>query len=196
MTPSRLELVEAARRGDSQAVVELVSECQPDLKRFARRTCSTSEDAEDAVQIALWQLYRQIGALRVVATFTAWLFRIVERECYRLFRGRAPADALDELPEGQMPVAPGVPVDLRLDLGRAIQRLPAPYRDVLVLRDVHELTAPEVAAELGLSVEAVKSRLHRARAMVRQQLMSSGYWMKDGAPEPMDSGSDPNESIP
>jgi DNA-directed RNA polymerase specialized sigma24 family protein len=56
------QLVEAARSGDAAAVERLLVVCQPDLRRFARRACSSAEDAEDAVQIALWQLYRKIGA--------------------------------------------------------------------------------------------------------------------------------------
>ena len=176
------QLIEAACQGDQAAIADLLSVCQPDLKRFARRTCSTTEDAEDAVQIALWQLYRKIGALRTVATFTTWLFRIVERECYRLYRGKKATEALDELLEQELPCEPTVPTDLRLDLTRALERLTPPYREVLILRDVHELTAPEVASQLGLSLEAVKSRLHRARAQVREQMMSSGYWLKDEAP--------------
>jgi RNA polymerase sigma factor (sigma-70 family) len=149
---------------------------QPDVRRFARRACATSEDAEDAVQLALWRLYRHIGALRTAATFVTWLFRIVERECHRLLRGRTPAEPIDDLPEADMPAAQSVPIALRLDLSRAIESLAPPYRDVLILRDLHELTAPEVAAELGISTDAVKSRLHRARSQVRTQLMSSGYW--------------------
>lgn len=174
-------LIEAARRGESGAIENLLTVCQPDLKRFARRTCSTTEDAEDAVQIALWQIYRRVGALRTVATFATWLFRIVERECFRLFRGRKTADALDDLPEHDLPRADWVPLDLRMDLARALARLSPPYRDVLILRDIHELSAPEVAQELGLSVEAVKSRLHRARSMVREDLLASGYWRKDAS---------------
>ncbi|UUZ67884.1 hypothetical protein LP416_26265 [Polaromonas sp. P2-4] len=54
-----LQLVEDARTGNTQAIAQLLLVCQPDLKRFARRTCSTTEDAEDAVQLALWQLYLQ-----------------------------------------------------------------------------------------------------------------------------------------
>jgi RNA polymerase sigma factor (sigma-70 family) len=177
---NRTELVEAARQGNSGAMAALLEQCQPDLKRFARRTCSNTEDAEDAVQVALWQLYRKIGALRTVATFTTWLFRIVERECYRLFRGKKYAEPLDELAAEDMPASDSVPIDLRTDLIRAIERLTPPYREVLLLRDVHELTAPEVAAQLGLSLEAVKSRLHRARQQVRTSLMGSGYWIKDG----------------
>ena len=168
-------------RADPQLIQRLLGICQPDLKRFARRTCATTEDAEDAVQIALWQLYRRIGALRTVATFASWLFRIVERECFRLFRRADPAEALELLPEAAQPAAAAIPLDLRMDLVRAIQRLGPAYREVLVLRDIHELTAPEVAAQLGLSLQAVKSRLHRARGRVREQLVASGYWTKDGS---------------
>ncbi|MDC6170676.1 RNA polymerase sigma factor [Paucibacter sp. XJ19-41] len=183
MLQAPIELVESARRGDQGAVMQLLSLCQPDLKRFARRSCSSSEDAEDAVQLALWQLYRRVGALRTAAALAGWLFRIVERECYRLLRLRKGSDSLEDLPEALEPQAAVLPLDLRRDLARAIEQLSPPYREVLLLRDVHELTAPEVAAQLGLSLEAVKSRLHRARARVREQLLASGYWLKDGAPQ-------------
>jgi len=173
------QLVDAARGGDAQAIAQLLTQCQPDLKRFARRTCFTAEDAEDAVQAALWQLYRKIGALRTAATFAVWLFRIVERECFRLFRGHKGAQAQDGT-DVEAFAAPALPLDLRLDLSRAIAALPEAYREVLILRDVDELTAPEVAEHLALSVDAVKSRLHRARTMVRERLMASGYWSKDG----------------
>jgi RNA polymerase sigma factor (sigma-70 family) len=168
------ELIERACTGDTLAVGDLLVACQPDLRRFARRACSNSEDAEDAVQLALWQLHRRIGTLRTVATFATWLFRIVERECYRLFRRRPDAVPLDDALAERL-AAPERAHDLRLDLARAIAELPEAYRVVLILRDVDELTAPEVAEHLGLGVEAVKSRLHRARAMVRARLIASGY---------------------
>ncbi len=168
-------LIEAACAGNEAAVAQLLAVCQPDLRRFARRTCSTSEDAEDAVQVALWQLHRRINALKVVEAYAVWLFRIVERACHRLFRQRK-SDALmvsgaelDAIP------APSSHIDLRIDLIAAINALPAPYRTVLVLRDIDELTAPETADYLGITSDAVKSRLHRARAMVRKRLAHHGY---------------------
>ncbi|MGM9515392.1 RNA polymerase sigma factor [Roseateles sp. DB2] len=188
MNPAHTPLVEAARSGDAQALHELLRRCQPDLRRFARRSCASSEDAEDAVQLALWTLHRRIGTLRTVATFTTWLFRIVERECFRLLRRQPRHQPLDELAAHEHPEAAAVPLDLRQDLVRALQALSPPYREVLLLRDVHELSGPEVAAELGLSLEAVKSRLHRARAQVRQRLLASGYWLKDGVPQPEVAG--------
>lgn len=175
MTEARTRLIEAARGGNQEAIASLLAVCQPDIRRFARRTCSHADDAEEAVQAALWQLYRKVGALRTTATFVTWLFRIVERECFRLFRARSTWEPADEAEMAAL-AAPGVPVDLRIDLSRAIAALPPAYRSVLVLRDIDELTAPEVAAQLGLTLEAVKSRLHRARSMVRDTLMASGYW--------------------
>ena len=168
-------LVAAACSGNEAAIVRLLTVCQPDLKRFARRTCSNSEDAEDAVQIALWQLHQKIGTLRTVAAFATWLFRIVERECYRLFNGRDATVSLDDM-DGEAVQASLIPHDLRTDLTNAIRALPESYRFVLILRDVDGLTTPEVAAELGITVEAAKSRLHRARSMVREKLVTSGYW--------------------
>ena len=167
-------LVEAACGGDAAAVEQLLVVCQPDLRRFARRACSNSADAEDAVQIALWQLYRRIGALRTAAAFASWLFRIVERECYRLLGGRDRLDALDRSIEGVLRQEP-LPLALRKDLVAAIALLPEPYRTVLILRDIDELTAPEAAGQLGISTDAVKSRLHRARALVREHLLAGGY---------------------
>lgn len=168
------QLVEAACGGDAAAVERLLVVCQPDLRRFARRACSTREDAEDAVQIALWQLYRKIGALRTAATFASWLFRIVERECYRLFHARERLEAMDQSLEKVLRQEP-LPVELRKDLIAAIASLAEPYRRVLILRDIDELTAPEAAEQLGVSIDAVKSRLHRAREMVRERLLAGGY---------------------
>ena len=168
------QLLEDARSGDRIAIEELLTRCQPDLKRFARRKCSNTEDAEDAVQIALLQIVRRVGTLRTVATLATWLFRIVERECYRLFRGKPATEPLDEVM--LVSVDNSVPLNLQLDLARLIAGLPQGYREVLVMRDVEELSAAEVAMILNISVEAVKSRLHRARAIVREGLLSSGYW--------------------
>jgi RNA polymerase sigma factor (sigma-70 family) len=174
MTVADQQLVAAACGGDAAAVERLLVVCQPDLRRFARRACSSREDAEEAVQIALWQLYRKIGALKTAAAFASWLFKIVERECYRLLRARGPLESIDAALDGVLRQEP-LPLELRRDLSAAISALPEPYRTVLVLRDIDELSAAEVAAELAVSQDAVKSRLHRARAMVRERLLAGGY---------------------
>jgi RNA polymerase sigma factor (sigma-70 family) len=112
----------------------------------------------------------------MVGAFASWLFRFVERECYRLCRRRGPDTAAAGEAELADVAAPAIPVDLRMDLSAAINALPTPYRTVLILRDIDELTAPEAADQLGITTDAVKSRLHRARSMVRQRMLNSGYW--------------------
>ncbi len=168
-------LIVAAKAGDPAAIDSLLAASQPALLRFARRTCANVEDAEDAVQVALWQLHRRIGTLRVIAAFASWLFRIVERECRWLLGMRRQTLPIDEV-TSSLPGVDPVPIGLRRDLGAMIAALPDLYREVLILRDIEELTAPEAAAELGISVDAVKSRLHPARGMLREKLLGSGYW--------------------
>jgi RNA polymerase sigma factor (sigma-70 family) len=160
------ELIEAARRGDEQALTRLLAVCQPDLRRYARRNCAT-EDVEEAVQDALLILYRRIGALRTIATFSGWLFQIVKRACLRRLQRRK-TTSLDEEIGSQL--RDPTDMELRLDLSRSIVALPEIYRDVVILRDVKGLSAEEAATEIGTSVEAVKSRLHRGRYLIRQSL--------------------------
>ena len=121
-----------------------------------------------------WPLYREIGALRTVAAFASWLFKIIERECYRLFHARDRLQAMDQSLDNVLRQEP-LPLELRKDLVAAIALLPDPYRKILILRDIDELTAPEAAEQLGISIDAVKSRLHRAREMVRERLLAGGY---------------------
>lgn len=178
MSPPKEQLLIAACGGDAAAVDALLVSLQPDLKRFARRSCASSEDAEDAVQIALWKVQRSLGTLRALPALASWLFRIVERECFRLFRAMRFNTPLTQSLEDQLYSAP-VPVQLRLDLVAAIASLPPEYRTVLILRDIDELTAPETAQHLNISVAAVKSRLHRARGYLRERLMQGQYWCGD-----------------
>lgn len=63
------------------------------------------------------------------------------------------------------------PEDIRIDLSRAIQSLPAHYREVILLRDIEEMSIDEIAAVLGLTRESVKARIHRARMLIREYLI-------------------------
>jgi len=161
-------LIEAARHGDRAALERLVAVSQPDIRRFARSQCAPS-DADDAVQETLWLVYRRIGALRTAAAFPAWVFAIVQRECRRMLRRMLRRGELP--PEQATPefVEPPEPV-LRLSLLEAIHSLPDKYREVIVLRDVEEFTIGEIATELMLTREAVKTRIHRGRRMIREYL--------------------------
>lgn len=163
------EMVRAATLGDRQALVDLLAAAQPNIRRFAQRTCRTSSDVDDAVQEALWLLTRRISTLRAFGAFWSWLFAIVTRECLRLARRALPGTNLDDEADRLLSVHPDL--DLRLDVAAALQSLPEHYRTVMLLRDVEERTIDEIAGALGLTREAAKARLHRARSLVREYLL-------------------------
>jgi len=163
-------LLDAARAGDEIAISTLLEVAQPDVRRYAQSACINTDDAHDAMQETLWIISRRIGTLRALTSFTGWMIAIVRRECRRLARrmmGRSedPADAKVEAEMAQRPA-----LELRIDLARAIQSLPSHYREVVLLRDIQELTIDEIAAAQGRTREAVKANLRRARILLREYL--------------------------
>ncbi|TQF37397.1 RNA polymerase sigma24 factor [Bradyrhizobium sp. UNPF46] len=163
------KLFEAARLGDPHAIASLLATAQPDIRRYARQTCRSSADAEDATQEALWILFRHVGTIRSLLAFSAWLFSVVRRECLRLARRAGIAPAVDES-EVEAALLQRPEADLRLDVAAAFEALPPHYRDVALMRDVKEMTIDEIAMALGATRQTVKARLHRARALMREYL--------------------------
>lgn len=144
--------------------------CQPDVRRYAFRHCLVS-DVDDAVQEALLIVACRLRTLRAVAAFSGWLFQIVRRECRRLERRLFRFDPYDEEKmEAWLATSPDD--SIRLDLVSALESLPEHYREIVLLRDFHEMTLREIAAQIKLTVPATKSRLHRAREMMREYLLT------------------------
>lgn len=162
-------LIEAARSGDADALVSLIAAAQPDIRRYAARNCRAA-DIDDAVQETLLLLYRRVGTLRAVTSFSAWLFAVARRACLRLLR-RSKATADDPADDVEVRLSHLAPEDIRIDLSRAIQSLPDHYREVILLRDIEELSIEEIAGVLGLTRESVKARIHRARSMIREYMV-------------------------
>ncbi|HET7698009.1 MAG TPA: sigma-70 family RNA polymerase sigma factor [Vicinamibacterales bacterium] len=176
------ELVAAARKGDAAALERLLVRYQPHLYRFGLSMCGNVEDAGDVTQESLISMARALPDFRGESSVSTWLYTIARRFCIKKRRRSkfAPAredslEALERTAEGIADPAPGPEQEasnreLAEVLTRAIDALAPPYREVLILRDVEGLSAPEVARVTGVSVDAVKSRLHRARVAVRQAL--------------------------
>lgn len=162
-------LIEAAQIGDPAALDRLLRICQPDIRRYAQRNCLMS-DVDDAVQETLMILSRRVQSIRVLVAFSSWLFTIVRRECRRLERRVFGIEHYDEQKAEHWLAARSVDL-LRLDLGRALESLPPHYREIILLRDFEELSIRELAQQLTLTPAAVKSRLHRARQLMREYLV-------------------------
>lgn len=170
LAAEHLPLLAAAHAGDATALERLLHAARPDIRRYAQRHCLVS-DVDDAVQEALLVLSRRLHQLRALAAFSGWLFRTVQRECRRLGRIALRYDPYDEAKLEDWLDRHGND-ELRIELSRALQSLPPHYREVLLLRDFEELSIAEIAARLGLTVAATKSRLHRAREMAREYLLA------------------------
>jgi RNA polymerase sigma factor (sigma-70 family) len=115
-------------------------------------------------------LYRRVGTLRAVTSFSAWLFAVARRACLRLLR-RTTGTTEAQSDDVEARLAHLAPEDIRIDLSRAIQSLPDHYREVILLRDIEELSIDEISGVLDLTRESVKARIHRARLMIREYLI-------------------------
>lgn len=189
---SDAELVAAAQAGDPRAAEALFARYEAPVYRVALRMCRDPEDAKEVLQETLLAAARTLGEFRGDAAVGTWLHAIARSFAIKLRRkrGRTPSAAgEDEAEVASLPDPAALPDERAADhevgaaLQRAIAALTPPYRDVLVLRDVEGLTAPEVAAALGIGVDAVKSRLHRARVAVRDEL--APLLDPAGAPPPL-----------
>ena len=164
------DLLASAVAGERVALERLLAATRPDLTRYARRHCE-SQDVEDAVQDALWIIHQRLGTLQSLASFAGWTFRIVKRLCFGIGRANSrhkhvplfEADAIDAASDS---VA-------RWEIVSSIAALPPHYREALILSDVVGHSAQVMAAELGVSLEAAKARLHRARMVVRADLQDA-----------------------
>jgi len=176
------ELLGVARVGDRAALEQLLERHQQQVFRFGMKMCGAEEDAKDVLQDTFLAAARGIRDFRGASSLSTWLFAIARSFCVKHRRpGKfAPPEgaplqagsreARDVPDAGRGPEEQAAGEQVRAALQEAIARLDPLYREVLVLRDVEGLAAAEVAEVMGITVEAVKSRLHRARIAVRRDV--------------------------
>jgi RNA polymerase sigma-70 factor (ECF subfamily) len=172
------ELVRRSASGDRAAFAALVERHGDALYRFVRRVAAPGADPEDALQDGLLAAWRGAGTFRGDASVRSWLFQVVLHASRRRARRRAGEPARHDALEDAAEVAA---VDPRADerlaaretgaaLERALASLSPPAAEVLVLRDVEGLSGEETAAVLGVTVAAMKTRLHRARLELKARV--------------------------
>lgn len=170
----------AALEGDGDALEALVRAYHDRVYRFGLRACRDPFDADDAVQEAFVKLARRPDVQRDAGVLS-WLMSVVRHSCFRGFRPFArlrvwlgdPVDDLDVIAsEEPTPETAMERFELVSRVHRVIATLSPTYREVLLLRDLEGCSGEEVAARLGISEAAMKSRLHRARSLVRDRLLA------------------------
>jgi RNA polymerase sigma-70 factor (ECF subfamily) len=183
-TASESTLIAAARRGDPAALSRLLENHQQRVFGFGVKMCGDVEDAKDVAQETLLTLVRTMREFRGEATISTWLYTVARSFCIKKRRRTkgAPAhhEPLDKVSqETASDTSVAAPTPEQTLLGRetremvaaALDQLDPEWREVIVLRDIEGLSATEVAEVTGVSVAAVKSRLHRARAALRESLL-------------------------
>lgn len=173
-------LIAAARDGDAAALRALLDSVSGVLLRYGQTFCRHPEDAEDVMQDVLTALARTLQSFRGDASLSTWAYTAARRACARNRRKRShQPGAFEPLDDsGAHAVADVAPdphanlerAELAAGLSRAIDALPPAYREVVLLRDIEGLSAEEAAAIIGINVRALKSRLHRARLLVREAM--------------------------
>jgi RNA polymerase sigma-70 factor (ECF subfamily) len=167
---SDAELIERVRAGASGDFEVLVRRHNQRLFRAARAITKTDDEAEDIVQQAWLDVFRHLGQFRGDAAFTTWATRITVNAAINHTRKRPVVAEVQDVPDDTKPSDDVERAELGKLLEASLDRLPQGNREVMVLRDVLELDTAETAACLGLSEEAVRVRLHRARAAVAAEL--------------------------
>jgi RNA polymerase sigma-70 factor (ECF subfamily) len=183
------QAVALLRRGDQAALEQALGLLQNTVFSFSMRVCGQREDAEDTMQEVLLKSVPYLPKFDSPKALIVWLYKVAKNRCLMSRRKSkfAPARelSLEELmpdrreleqlsADGRInPEAYAIHSEKASRLREAIQRLPAQYRMVLVLRDMEGLTDDEVAEITGLRPGTVRVRLHRARLFVRKELMSA-----------------------
>jgi RNA polymerase sigma-70 factor (ECF subfamily) len=182
-------LVARARAGDTEALDALVAGHQDRVFSLACRMLGDREDALDVCQEVFLTVFQNLGRFEERARFSTWLYRVAVNRCRDELRRRGtvkhtrplsldrPRGEDDERNPGPQPVADGPRPEQRVEsrerraeIEDAVGALPDDLREVVVLRDLQQLSYEELAALLGIPIGTVRSRLHRAREVLRERL--------------------------
>lgn len=199
--PTDAVLLQRISRGETAALSALLGRYRTRIYGMSVRMLHNTHDAEEVLQDVALTLFRKAGAFRGEAAVSSWIYRITMNACLMTLRRRPKVPMLplaEELgpamnDEGMTvePIADWTPGprdeaargELAAQIRAAADRLPPEYRMVFVLRDVKGLSAEEACVVSGLSLPALKSRLHRARLFLRKQLADA---MAEHAPRRSD----------
>jgi len=176
------ELILKAQNGDKSALAELVRNYEQTVYNFSFKICRNKDRAEHTMQETFMSMVKNLSQFSGKSKLSTWLYTIVSNHCLMLARSNKAKSHeslddddtfIDEKNIADWKVTPEKVTEnneLKVLLDEVIQKLPAEYRIVFLLRDVEGLSTEETSEVMNLSVPAVKSRLHRARAFLRNEL--------------------------
>lgn len=183
---NELQWIEAAKQGDTAAFEALVRLYEKRIFALTLRMCKNPEDAAEAAQEAFLSAWQGLPFFRGEASFSTWMYRLASNACVDLLRrenrhrnaaGPSLNDegiALDVADNAPLPQAILEGKELREQIEAGLRSLSEDHRQVLILREMHQLSYDEIAGVLDIDVGTVKSRINRARKQLRSFLSKSG----------------------
>ena len=186
MEKQEQQWVEAARQGDQSAFEQLVHLYEKRVLALTTRMCKNPADAEEAAQEAFLSAWQGLPFFRGDASFSTWLYRLASHACVDLLRrerrrqSAAGPSLNDEEVQLEVPDTAPSPQEqaerseLRQQIEAGLQALTPDHRQVLLLREMHQLSYDEIAQTLDVDVGTVKSRINRGRKQLRNFLLRSG----------------------
>jgi RNA polymerase sigma-70 factor, ECF subfamily len=173
------ELVDLAQNGDRDAFRLITQRCNQRLFRIARAVVRNDFEAEDVVQSAYMRAFANLPGFRGEASICTWLTRITLNEARGRLRARRRSISFEDAvhanvpasgSDSETPEAHAARTQIRELIEQAIDQLPSPFRIVFVMREIENCSTQETADLLALTPETVKTRLHRARRLLRLAL--------------------------
>lgn len=190
-------LLEKARHGDQEAFGELVRLYEKKVYALTLRMCKNPDDAAEAAQEAFLAAWQGLKFFRGEASFSTWLYRLASNACVDLLRkeqrhkaaaGPSLNDAdtyIEVADDAATPQELAERSELREQIEEGLQSLSPEHREVLILRELHQLSYDEIAQTLDLDTGTVKSRISRGRKALRNFLLQSGNFSPPGASKEM-----------
>ena len=178
--------IDAARKGNPEAFEQLVLLYEKRVLALTTRMCRNAEDAEEAAQETFLAAWQGLPFFRGDSSFSTWLYRLASNQCVDLLRreGRHRDAAGPSLNDEELNIdVPDTAVspheaaeqkELREQIEAGLAALPPEYREVLILREMHQRTYDEISEILSLDVGTVKSRINRGRKRLRNFLLENG----------------------
>ena len=178
--------IDAARDGDPLAFEQLIHLYEKRVFALTRRMCKNPADAEEAAQETFLAAWQGLKFFRGESSFSTWLYRLASNACVDLLRkeGRHQAAAgpslndeevlLEIQDEAPSPHALAEQAELKEQIEAGLASLPEEYREVLILREIHQQSYDEISEILSLDLGTVKSRINRGRKRLRKFLLESG----------------------
>lgn len=168
------QLIQQALKGNKKAWFALIKRYEQAIYQYGYRMTGNSHDASDLMQDIFVSVYRSLSNYRGDGSFKAWLFRVAHYRCIEFYRKKRPEQGLDDVPE---PISETVCPEQSMmqentnqALTNAMQKLPIAQRAVIELKYFGQFTFDEIADQLGLSPNTVKSRLYTAMSTLKLNL--------------------------